>query len=106
MTVQAVALLGVSAATAVGSVAIDQNRRSGAEAHKSALTAEQTTLAAKQATLTQELADTAARLAAPGIAPVAANDLVKIQTEKQIERDKILSRLNQISQEISGGAAP
>jgi hypothetical protein len=100
MTVQAVALLGVSAATAVGSVAIDQNRRSGAEAQKSALTAEQTTLAAKQATLTQELADTAARLAAPGIAPVAANDLVKIQTEKQIERDKILSRLNQISQEL------
>ena len=100
MTVQAVALLGVSAATAVGSVAIDQNRRSGAEAQKSALTAEQTTLAAKQATLTQELADTAARLAAPGIAPVAANDLVKIQTETQIERDKILSRLNQISQEL------
>jgi hypothetical protein len=100
MTVQAVALLGVSAATAVGSVAIDQNRRSGAEAQKSALTAEQTTLAAKQATLTQELADTAARLAAPGIAPVAANDLVKIQTEKQIERDRILSRLNQISQEL------
>ncbi len=85
MTVQAVALLGVSAATAVGSVAIDQNRRSGAEAQKNALTAEQTTLAAKQATLTQELADTAARLAAPGIAPVAANDLVKIQTEKRHE---------------------
>jgi len=100
MTVQAVALLGVSAATAVGSVAIDQNRRSGAEAQKSALTAEQTTLAAKQATLTQDLVDTAARLAAPGIAPVAANDLVRIQTEKQIELDKTLSRLNQIGQEL------
>ena len=32
--------------------------------------------------------------------PVAANDLVRIQTEKQIERDKILSRLNQIGQEL------
>ena len=100
MTAQAVALLGVSAATAVGGVAIDQNRRSGAEAQKSALTAEQTTLAARHATLARELADTAARLAAPGIAPVAANDLVRIQTEKQIERDKTLSRLNQIGQEL------
>jgi hypothetical protein len=43
MTAQAVALLGVSAATAVGALAVDQNRRSGAEAQKSALTAEQTT---------------------------------------------------------------
>jgi hypothetical protein len=100
MTAQAVALLGVSAATAVGGVAIDQNRRSGAEAQKSALTAEQTTLAARHATLAQELADSAARLATPGIAPVAANDLVRIQTEKQIERDKTLSRLNQIGQEL------
>jgi hypothetical protein len=100
MTAQAVALLGVSAATAVGALAVDQNRRSGAEAQKSALTAEQTTLVAKHATLAEELTDTAARLTAPGTAPVAANDLVRIQTEKQIERDKILSRLNQIGQEL------
>jgi len=100
MTAQAVALLGISAATAVGAVAIDQTRRSGAEDQKSALTAEQTTLVAKDATLVKELIETAARLAEPGIAPAAANDLVKIQTEKQIERDKTLSRLNQIGQEL------
>jgi hypothetical protein len=100
MTAQAVALLGISAVTAVGAVAIDQNRRTGAEDQKSALTAEQTTLVAKHATLVQELDETAASLAVPGIAPAAANDLVKVQTEKQIERDKTMSRLNQIVQEL------
>ena len=86
--------------TAVGAVAIDQNRRTGAEDQKSALTAEQTTLVAKHETLVHGLDETAARLAAPGIAPAAANDLVKDQTEKQIERDKTVSRLNQIVQEL------
>jgi hypothetical protein len=101
VTTQAVALLGISALTAVGAVAIDQNRRDrGAEDQKSALTAEQTTLVAKHATLVKELDETAARLAMLGIAPADANDLVKAQTEKQIERDKTLSRLNQIGQEL------
>ena len=100
MTAQAVALLGVSAATAVGAVAIDQNRRGGAEEQKSALTAEQTTLVASHAKLVKDLIATGQSLLATDLTADRRNELLKSQTDMQIERDKALSRLNQIGTEL------
>jgi hypothetical protein len=104
VTGAAMALMGISAATAVGAVSIDVSKRSDADSTRSALLAEQATLQARHTAVVNELAQLTATLTAIP-SPSNAMALAQTQTERQSERSTILSRLRQIKDELQRAEA-
>lgn len=102
VSAQAVALMGVSAATAVGAVAIDRAKRNAQDDQRGALAAQKQTLTAKQKTLTDEIAVNATKLGAtPPPPPDEAAKLTLAQSVKQNEHAEATTRLRKIDADLT-----
>jgi hypothetical protein len=88
-------LMGISAATALGSAAVESKRRRDAGAQLTAARLEHGQLQARLGTLAAEIQDIDTQLARPGLAPADAAPLIKLRTDKQIEQGATQTKADQ-----------